>query len=664
MDKELNETASFLPQDDQLDSEWDEAKLAQLIGFDDFNSNEATGKFISQDIDGSLTEGENTGLSGDLSQNAITQSELFDDPQTGKTLPTLSGNPFAKSGVVGLGMLAVFGSSAIFLNTIMGSKPKSAPSIVTVSKPEIQATKVETQETETGKFKAQLALGSQAEKIKSVEQSKSPKTTVVEKPTNKLSSSTAPVTRPVVNKSQTIPPVRYISRPAQPVRQPLRLPVQQPIRQPIQQPVRQALASFPTVRETSKSNTSALVSKPVDPMEQWIAMSRLGSYGGVQTTEVSASVSKEMQQPSVSAMPALPRAIAENRTLPMTRLTSTDAEYLPSLASSEQLGSSKLDPARTHSPIARGLPDGDLRQSSVMSEAIAKRVKSVNVASAPEAQIPQVKSSQATSDQVTILRATPVRAISDGVVAPQNPQVEEEVLAAQVNPAEEAALLTGVPVRRLTVGGQSQGQLVTPVIWADSKSNTVATKSDRKSEKFIVQLAEPITDEEGFVTLPAGTAIVAKVVDINDSGLAQLEPTQIVIDGQEYVLPAGAISIRGTEGQPLIASKWGNKGSAIASHDATAFLFGSLAKVGEVMNRPDFESSASTSGSSFSTSTITRSSSPNLLGAVLEGGFTPLTKQILQRNQRDLQEMLQRQDVWYVRAGTNVQVFINQSFQF
>lgn len=649
MDKELNETASLMPQDDQLDSEWDEAKLAQLIGFDDFNGNETTDELISKDINNSFTEGENTGLSDDLSQNVIAQSELFDDPQTGKTQPTLSGNPFAKSGVVGLGMLAVFGSGAIFLNTIMGSKPKSAPSMVTVSKPEIQATKVETQEAETGKFKAQLALGSQAEKIKSVEQSKSPKTTVVEKPTNKPSSSTAPVTRAVVNKSQTVPPVRYLSRPPQPVRQPLRLPVQQsvqqPLRLPVQQPVRQALASFPTVRETPKFNTSASNSKPVDPMEQWLAMSRLGSYGGVQTSEVTTSAFKQMQQPSVNVMPATGGAIAENRTLPIARLTSTDAEYLPSVASSEQLGSSKLE-ARTHSPIARGLPPGDLRQSSAAPELIA-----------------QVKSSQ-TSDKVTIPRATPVQATSDGIVAPQNSQAEEEVLAAQVNPAEEAALLTGVPVRRLTVGGQSQGQLVTPVIWADSKNNTVATKSDRKSEKFIVQLAEPITDEEGFVTLPADTAIVAKVVEIHESGLAQLEATQIVIDGQEYILPPGAISIRGTEGQPLIASKWGNKGSANASHDATAFLFGSLAKVGEVMNRPDFESSASTSGFNFSTSTTTRSSSPNLLGAVLEGGFAPLTKQILQRNQRDLQKMLQRSNVWYVRAGTNVQVFINQSFEF
>ncbi len=607
---------TLLPPDDQLDSEWDEAKLAQLIGFDDdFNAGEVTGELISEGVDGALPEGENPGLSHDKSQNVIAQSELFDDPQTGKTQPTLSGNPFAKLGVVGLGLLVVFGSSAMFLNTIMRSKPKSAPSMVTVSKPEIKETEVETQEVETGKFKAQLALASQAEKIKSVEQSKSPKTTTVKKPTDKPSSSTAPVTRLAVNKSQTVPPVRYVavnksqtvppvryvyvSRPPQPVRQPLRLPVQQSV----QQPVRLAPISSPTVRETPKSNASASDSKPVDPMEQWAAMSRLGSYGGTQTSEVTASASNEtLRQPSVSA-PA--------------RLASADTSHLPSEQSSQQ-------------------------HNSAIQEVRARSA----------------------SDKVTIKPATPVRAMSDGFV-PQEPAALDAVVAAQVNPAQEAALLTGVPVQRLTVGGQAQGKLVTPVIWADSKSSTtVATKSDRESEKFIIQLAESLTDEQGFVTLPVGTAIVAQVVDIPKSGLAQLEATQIVIDGQEYVLPSGAISIRGTKGQPLIASKWGNKGGAIASHDATTFLFGSLAKVGEVINRPDVESSTSTSGSGFSTSTTTRSSSPNLLGAVLEGGFAPLTKQILQRNERDLQKMLQRSDVWYVRAGTNVQVFVNQSFEF
>ncbi|MEO1561008.1 MAG: conjugal transfer protein TrbI, partial [Cyanobacteria bacterium J06632_19] len=54
----------------------------------------------------------------------------------------------------------------------------------------------------------------------------------------------------------------------------------------------------------------------------------------------------------------------------------------------------------------------------------------------------------------------------------------------------------------------------------------------------------------------------------------------------------------------------------------------------------------------------------NIFGAVLEGGFEPLTQQILKRNQQALQELQKRGDVWYVKAGTEVQVFVNQSFQF
>jgi hypothetical protein len=48
----------------------------------------------------------------------------------------------------------------------------------------------------------------------------------------------------------------------------------------------------------------------------------------------------------------------------------------------------------------------------------------------------------------------------------------------------------------------------------------------------------------------------------------------------------------------------------------------------------------------------------------LEGGFEPLTQQILQRNQQALSEIQQREEVWYVKAGTEVQVFVNQTFQF
>lgn len=69
-------------------------------------------------------------------------------------------------------------------------------------------------------------------------------------------------------------------------------------------------------------------------------------------------------------------------------------------------------------------------------------------------------------------------------------------------------------------------------------------------------------------------------------------------------------------------------------------------------------------GYGFSSSTTSSSGDRNILGAVLDGGFTPLTQQILKRNERGLEEMMSRPNVWYVRAGATVQVFVNQSFEF
>ena len=90
-----------------------------------------------------------------------------------------------------------------------------------------------------------------------------------------------------------------------------------------------------------------------------------------------------------------------------------------------------------------------------------------------------------------------------------------------------------------------------------------------------------------------------------------------------------------------------------------------MAKVGKVLNQPKEEQISTNSGlGSINSFSLIRRSRSNILGAVLEGGFEPLTQQILQRNQQALQEIQQRQEVWYVKAGTNVQVFVNQSFQF
>jgi Bacterial conjugation TrbI-like protein len=535
----------------ESDIDWDKASLAQLLGLNDET------KLVEQaTIDNEIiTEGSTS--------NPITPQELFDDPQLGKTQPTFYSNPFAKFGAVGLVMLVVFGAGATVLNRIMSGKPKIAP---TIANRETQLPKVEIadnpQETETGKLKAQLALGSQVEKIKSVERSKSPKTPATQRKVqpNKLIKRAAPRIadtevrpvrasyhpRPIPQTSRYYPP-RVAAVPRQQlltnkVNTPNQ-PRQQQINQPNQQPI-------------------------TDPIEEWSKISRLGSYG-----------SRE-------------------------------------IASSPQR-------------------DGRQAKDTTVDTALSEQT-------------------------LTIPRATLVSAMNNQTVeTPNYSDIEPLYL-------EEAAVISGEPMQELRVGASARGSLLTPLIWGKSPANNTSKKyPSTNGDKFIVQLTEALTTEDSLITLPKGSQIIATVVDIQGAGLVQLEATQVVIDGKEYVLPPGAISIRGNSGQPLMASKWGDKGGEIAARDAETFAVGSLAKVGKVLNQPKEEQISTNSGlgSINSFSSIRRSRS-NILGAVLEGGFEPLTQQILQRNQQALQKIQQQEEVWYVKAGTNVQVFVNQSFQF
>jgi hypothetical protein len=232
---------------------------------------------------------------------------------------------------------------------------------------------------------------------------------------------------------------------------------------------------------------------------------------------------------------------------------------------------------------------------------------------------------------------------------------------------EEALIIENQNTPQLTIGKSADGKLITPIVWGNNRVNNTNKQPDsqQQSNKFIIQISQSLKNEQGSITLPKNSQIIVRVKDIQKSGFIELEATGAIIDGNEYALPEGAIAIRGKSGQPLIASSWGNKGGEIAARDAETFAVGSLAKVGKVLNQPKEEQTSTNSGfggtSSFSSIRRNRS---NILGAVLEGGFEPLTQQIIQRNQQALQEIQGREDIWYVKAGTEVQVFVNQTFQF
>ncbi|WP_017301637.1 TrbI/VirB10 family protein [Nodosilinea nodulosa] len=226
--------------------------------------------------------------------------------------------------------------------------------------------------------------------------------------------------------------------------------------------------------------------------------------------------------------------------------------------------------------------------------------------------------------------------------------------------ADAAAILSGVPshVVSILAGAKAAATLSTPVVWAQDLDST------QQPQRFGLQLTEPILAADGTVALPAGTQMVTQVDTISESGLVELSVIAVVIptaSGNQVVpIPAGAVLIQGDQGNPLMASEYNHDAGQIQSLDAGVALMGALGKVGEILNRPNSQTST---GSVFYSSSTTTNPAPNILGAVLEGGFDALHDQVSDRQQQEIKDILSRPNVWYIPAGQPVQVFTGTSFE-
>jgi len=553
-----------LKKSDEPDSDWNEASFAKLLGFHDGNQTQNQPEF-SEEEEIKPEEIQNQ----TDAPNPIATQELFDDPQVGKTQQNFYSNPFAKFGTVGLVMLVVFGSAATVLNSIMSGSPKTARTAQysKQSKPKVEIADNK-EENETGKLKAELALSTQAEKIKSVERAKSPKT-IVSKPKVKTNKepNLPPVTRTTPTTEPNLPVRTQIVSRQLPLSQVPYIPRLQP--QTVRYnspPGTPAARQFQPVANKVSQPISTPTEEKADPMEEWAKISSLGSYG---SSEITTNIDEQNKGSTVDTV-----------TVEQQKPVIPSATLVSAVQTTQTLNTDELEPLHS----------------------------------------------------------------------------------------EEASIIGYQNNYQLTVGTSVDGKLLTPLIWSEHFTNNnpnLKSKNNSKSKKFVIELQQPLTTGEGLVVLPPRSQVVAQINNIASGGFVELQATQILINGEEYILPPNSITIRGTNGKPLIASRLNSNKGEIARRDAQIFAVSSLAKVGKVINQPKEEQRSTSSGfggtNSFSS---VRRSRENILGAVLEGGFEPLTQQILKRNQQALQELQQQEDVWYVKAGTNVQVFVNQSFQF
>lgn len=458
-------------------------------------------------------------------ENSIQASEPLLDPEDleesltsgnkrGRSL-SLAANPFTKLGVVAAGTGLVIGILAVFTNSIMNDEAPQPPEDAQAdfSDPMVEEAEEISPEGDRGQILTDLAMGRQQAELEAL-------AGATEQPKPEP---TAP------GEPQFSPAAPTVSRPAQSVQRPISAPAPR-----VSAPAAPRLSRPPTT-----SPRSASPSPETNPMEQWMALAHVGSYGRSATTPEEA--------------PTLP------------------VEAVP-----------------TNAPVQ---------------------------------------------------------------LARTNPSTPPAI-----NHAEEAAILIGQSIESpnqspiLITGTQAPAVLITPLIWVET--------TESENLQFIVRLTEPLLTPEDEIGLPAETQLVVQVKSVNESGLAQLAVMALIQDGQEVALPEDVFHIRGKEGTPLIAQKYGDPGPAIANQDFNSAVISGLARAAELINQPKSSTVITSAGGS----TVTQDNGDtDILAGVLEGAFDQLTQQMTQRNQAALEEILSRPTVWHLPPDTEIEVFINRT---
>lgn len=220
----------------------------------------------------------------------------------------------------------------------------------------------------------------------------------------------------------------------------------------------------------------------------------------------------------------------------------------------------------------------------------------------------------------------------------------------QKDETEDEDLASDESISEFQPGLSASAKLLTPIVWAQGLKDDV---------RFVVTLSEPLSDLEENEILPKDTEVVFQVQQIHESGMILAQAVSLIQKGREYAIPKDAIQLRGNGGEPLLAKLQKRNQGQVFRRDVLSFMFGALSEVGAIANRPQSTSSFSGFGG---TSSSTTYNEPDYIGAVLDGGFSPMVEQIQKRNQTAISQLQAQPALWWLEGGTELQIQIARSF--
>ncbi|MCC5598271.1 hypothetical protein [Nostoc favosum] len=230
--------------------------------------------------------------------------------------------------------------------------------------------------------------------------------------------------------------------------------------------------------------------------------------------------------------------------------------------------------------------------------------------------------------------------------------------------------------KSLAVGTSAKAVLATAIFGETTTRSGGGDETSEAKNVFVIRLQDALKSKDGTPVIAANTEFLAEIRSINEQGLVQMNVVKLISqnDGNptEQSLPNNAIIVRGSQGKPLVASKYPDQGSSIASMDVGSFVLNGISRAAGLINLPDttlvsLPTTTTTTNSDGSTTPVTTSTTGtitenrrDLAAAVLQGGTESLAQQIGQRNQQAIAQMSQPTNIWFMQAGTTVELYVNQ----
>ncbi len=372
--------------------------------------------------------------------------------------------------------------------------------------------------------------------------------------------------------------------------------------------------------------------------------------------------------------------ISEEQKSPLSEFTATSKEIdslKTKLALSHQveaveaaqqlLRRNKVDLSPTQTP--KGIQSFNKTQivyvpKIVTVERIVKIPQVVNIPIKPKS----IKNVNAPTIKTNSLLATRPSVTTNipAVPIPQNRRTPD-VLKQFEERSSTSSSSSSIPIllQSVAAGTTVKAVLSTAVFGETTTTRNVKSNDEQEKNTFIVRLQQPLKAVNESIVLPKDTEVLAEVSSFTEQGLVHLAVVKVFIkvNGNltQKMIPKNAMIIRAAEGKPLIASQFPNRSDSITGMDLGSLTLGGIGKVASLYNRSQAQITTSNVAGTIVTNT---NPAPDILMGLIEGGTSSVIPQITQRNQQEISQMMQRTNIWFIPAGTEVEVYVNQLVQF